>query len=238
MVCIVLVRPIYARNIGSVSRAMGNLGGDQLVLINPQCELDLSAREGAAGCQKFLEEAEVYPNLDDFFKNHERGLRISFSRRCGKNRKVSSWSEKAKSLFSEKEALSKQIPIYLFFGPEDSGLSEEDNENVHHVCSLPVYGDFASFNLSHAVQLALFIFQSHTPEIGSETVSAKEEVLPVSLPDEVLRQWIEAIGFDLSHDRVNAYTVLRKMILRSCPNDKEVRILNSALRQTLSRIDC
>ena len=48
---VVLVRTEYASNVGATARAMANMGADRLILIDPQCDVDLKAREAAAGAQ-------------------------------------------------------------------------------------------------------------------------------------------------------------------------------------------
>ena len=48
---VVLVRPIYERNIGAASRAMANMGFKQLILIDPKCELTYEAQQAAATAQ-------------------------------------------------------------------------------------------------------------------------------------------------------------------------------------------
>lgn len=42
--------------------------------------------------------------------------------------------------------------------------------------------------------------------------------------------------FDLSKRKVNVYNVLRRMILRNAPSEKEFRILEIALQQSIRRM--
>ena len=60
---IVLMRPIYPRNIGMCARALSNMGGGDVICIAPQCELDDEMKEGAAGAQDQLQRLKIY---DDF----------------------------------------------------------------------------------------------------------------------------------------------------------------------------
>ena len=84
-IAIVLVRPQYAGNIGSVSRAMKNMGLRRLILVSP--EQDHLADEGrmmATSARDILEKAEVFPNLEEALK----GFRwiAGTSGRKGRNR--------------------------------------------------------------------------------------------------------------------------------------------------------
>lgn len=85
---IVLVRPKYPRNIGMVARAMSNYGAKQLILIEPRCELDEEAREGAAHAQAQLQKAMIYPHWQRFYEWEPEGIRIAFSARDGKRRET------------------------------------------------------------------------------------------------------------------------------------------------------
>ena len=58
-IAIVLVRPQYAGNIGSVSRAMKNMGLSRLILVSPaQDHLSEEARMMATSARNILEKAE------------------------------------------------------------------------------------------------------------------------------------------------------------------------------------
>ena len=60
---VVLVRPKYSRNVGMVARAMANYGLKHLILIEPQCEINMDAHEGAAGGQGPLQKLWRHVNV-------------------------------------------------------------------------------------------------------------------------------------------------------------------------------
>ncbi len=269
---IVLVKTIYDSNIGASSRAMSNMGGHRLILINPQCEITLKGHQAAAGGQRALENRIVYKSWNDFFENETQGIRISFTAKDGKNRLVQDFASSLKMirqqrsesqnqellLKSELESRSKQtapetsltehepqdkiepLQIYLIFGPEDWGLSSEDIENTHYSCSIPIYGEHTSLNLAQAVLLALFILRSEwggtRTQFEGHTSSqfVRKENKP--FPDEALKTWITEMGFDLRDRKMNAYSVLKRMILHSIPNEKELRILDIVLHQGIRKL--
>jgi tRNA/rRNA methyltransferase len=204
---VVLVRSIYPRNIGAVSRAMSNMGSEKLILIDPQCKLDYEAQQAAATGQQGLQNRQVYTNWKEFFLEHSEGIRLSLTARDGRGRLVRSLPELIQELPnlspSLKVTTEKTIPIYLIFGPEDWGLSADDLNLTHFCCSIPTFGSNWSLNLAQAVLLALYIVRQAWG--GDQTVldgqqRARSEKTPSSqvFPEETLKTWLLEMNFDLS----------------------------------------
>ena len=241
---VVLVRSIYPRNIGAVSRAMSNMGSENLILIAPQCEIDYEAQQAAATGQAGLQNRKVYSSWNDFYKSEPDGLRLSLTARDGRGRAVRALPE----LIEELPKITPQlllntdqiIPIYLIFGPEDWGLSAEDLELSHYCCSIPTYGENWSLNLAQAVLLALYILRQSwggekTKLDGNQPVretASREKIFP----EETLRIWLEEMKFDLSKKKINAYTVLKRMLLQNTPTTKELRVLEIILQQSIRKL--
>ncbi len=57
-ICIVLVRPKFPENIGSVARAMKNMGLSRLIVVNGCSPLHANAYKLASGAEDILERAE------------------------------------------------------------------------------------------------------------------------------------------------------------------------------------
>lgn len=243
---VVLVRSLYALNVGSVSRAMSNMGAHHLHLIQPQCEINYDAQQMAANGQAALQNRKTYASWEEFFDLNPDGIRVALTARDGRARTLydlKSGLEFIKTLPQVQEApLTK---IYLFFGPEDCGLSGEEIDHSHFACSLPTYGANWSLNLAQATLLALFILRDSW---GGQRTTLEGQFLPREvlipsgekesnkLPDGVLKSWIETLGFDLSKRRINAYTVLRRILLHNIPTPKELRILEAILQQTVRKL--
>ena len=91
---VVLVRSEQPGNVGAAARALANMGGDRLILIDPRCEIDAAAYALAAGADKILDRTVVYPSWDAFYASEGEGLRIALTRRVGKQRKTFALKEK------------------------------------------------------------------------------------------------------------------------------------------------
>jgi TrmH family RNA methyltransferase len=231
----VLVRSEYSSNVGSAARALANMGGDRLILIDPKCELDERARQMAAGAQFKLQEAISYPSWQEFYAREPDGVRIALTRRGGRNRKVDPLPEKLSSLAAE------QLPkhLYLIFGPEADGLDHEDLVLVNYACHLPIYGEFGSMNLAQAVMLTTYIARSQFPpsemplQVSGET---DEPVLPFYFPDELIKEWLVAMGFDVNARKASAFLTLRRLFLVNRPTRHEVQVLEAVLQQNIRKL--
>jgi tRNA/rRNA methyltransferase len=231
---VVLVRPKYSRNVGMVARAMANYGLKHLILIEPQCEMNMEAHEGAAGGQGPLQKIQIYPHWQRFYDWEQEGIRIAFSARDGKKRETFDFSELLVANDEFKTEMSTKT-TYLIFGPEDHGLSDSDLDFVHRVVHLPLPGDVKSMNLSHAVLTALtLIYNSLKLQATVESEEPKEKIF---FPEQTLKKWMEALHMDVTtHHRVNAYSVLKKLILKSFPTPKELKMFETVVQQTLRKL--
>ncbi len=210
---------------------MTNMGFSDLILIAPQCEINIEAQEGAARAQGPLENLITYESWEEFFEKEEDGLRIGFSRRSGRMRPVRQWKE---YVTSELKSFLFNRPLHLIYGPEDAGLDLDDLKRVHHICELPTYGEHGSMNLAHAVLISLFILQDNIKL--DELISYGEEVERHVFPDEMLKEWLETLGFDLSKRRVNAHTTLRRILLESGITSREWETLEAIVQQTIRKL--
>jgi tRNA/rRNA methyltransferase len=242
---VVLTRTIYERNIGSTSRAMANMGFDKLILVGPQCEITFEAQQAAATGQAPLQNRKVYANWEEFYKNEPDSIRIATTARDGKGRAVRDLAETLNEIKATSPAFQKQsdepVVVHLIFGPEDWGLAASDIEFVHFCCSIPTFGENSSLNLAQAVLLALFVVRQNwggeRTRLDGQQPDRKKLARPEVFPEKTLREWITAMGFDISNRRINAYTVLKRMLLQNTPTPKEYVILETVLQQSIRKLN-
>lgn len=83
MPCIILVNPFLDQNVGSVSRAMLNFGLHELRVVNPRCDiLSESARALAAGSVEILENAKLFPTIEECVADLQRVFATTVRPRC------------------------------------------------------------------------------------------------------------------------------------------------------------
>lgn len=242
---VVLVRTLYERNVGAVSRAMANMGVRRLILIAPQCEFTIEANKAAASGQEPLRDRTVYSGWEEFYEKEPRGLQIATTARDGRGRLVEDLADTLTRSQATHPAFrrgedAEPLVIHLVFGPEDWGLSAEDIQYAHHCCTIPTFGENSSLNLAQAVLLALFtfrqVFGGERTRLDGQQKPRAEQKKPLVFPEESLRNWLLEMNMDLSKRRINVFTVLRRMLLQNAPSAKEFRMLEIVLQQSTRRM--
>ena len=83
-ISVILVRPRFHENIGSVARAMKNMGLHRLILVNGCSPLHVNAYKLASGADDILERAEEFFTLNEAIS--EMGCVVGITSRGGKER--------------------------------------------------------------------------------------------------------------------------------------------------------
>lgn len=241
---IVLTRSIYERNVGATARAMANMGYSKLILVDPKCEFTIEAHRAAANGQAPLENKIIYASWDEFYAQEPRGIQIATTARDGKGRQVEDLETTLQQLKDNHPEIKKEsatpLVIHLVFGPEDWGLSATDIQYANHCCSIPTYGENTSLNLAQATLLAQFIFRSvfggdRSKLEGQQKAKALQKK-PMIFPDETLKNWLLEMNIDLTKRKTNIFTVLRRMLLQNAPSEKEFRMLEIVLQQSIRKM--
>ena len=122
---VVLVRPHYPGNLGSVARAMCNFGLNQLTLVDPFADpKSEEARRLATHGEHLLESAVIVPSLDEAVADCRCGSR-NLRQRRGRlsNAQLRSAGRSCSRPLSKH---SMTGPVQLVFGPEPSGLANAE----------------------------------------------------------------------------------------------------------------
>lgn len=231
---VVLVRSLFDSNIGATSRAMANMGVDDLILIAPQTEIGEAAKKAAATGQGPLTRRRVYSSWAEFSEKEELAIRFAFTARDGRGRQAHDFASTFRQVFE-----SRNPPLIdLVFGPENWGLANEDVDQCHHAVSIPTFGENPSLNLAQATLLALFITQSELKApLGHPKAPPQDEDLPGHLPEDLVVDWIRGLGFDLSDRRINVHATLRRLFMHAVPTRKESAALQVVLQQSKRKME-
>ena len=150
---IILVRPQLAVNIGMCARAMANFGLSDLRLVAPR---EGWPREGqyrevayaaAAGAAHLLDAAKVFDRLEDAVADLQF-LSAATARERGQMKRVVAPS----TAMSEAAAAPAQARGVLF-GPERTGLENDEVALADEIVTFPANPAYASLNLAQAVLL-------------------------------------------------------------------------------------
>jgi tRNA/rRNA methyltransferase len=148
---IILVRPQLAVNIGMCARAMANFGLDDLRLVNPREGWPRSddyrevAYSAAAGATGLLDSARVFPSVNAAVADLHH-VYASTARERGQMKAVltpSAAMSTAASADGERRG--------ILFGPERTGLDNDEVAIADSIITFPSNPAYASLNLSQAV---------------------------------------------------------------------------------------
>ncbi len=152
---IILVRPQLAVNIGMCARAMANFGLTDLRLVNPRegwprtGALRKGAYAAAAGAVHLLEGAKLYDSIEEAVADLNY-LWATTARERGQGKRVEPPGVAMAESFAHFGAGQKHG---VLFGPERTGLDNDEVALADGIITFPVNPAYASLNLAQAVLL-------------------------------------------------------------------------------------
>ncbi|RFB78947.1 RNA methyltransferase [Methylovirgula sp. 4M-Z18] len=172
---IVLVRPQLAVNIGMCARAMANFGLSDLRLVSPRegwprtGSLRKGAYAAAAGAVHLLEGAKLYDTLAEAVADLNF-VWATTARERGQGKRV----ELPGNAMPESAARMAAGERHgIMFGPERTGLENDEVATADAIITFPVNPAYASLNLAQAVLLTGYEWNR----------AATGETLPFQAPD-------------------------------------------------------
>lgn len=149
----ILVRPQLGENIGAAARSLKNFNFENLRLISPRDSWpNKSATYTAVEAKDIIHKAKVFLNTDQAVADLDCVFATT-SRSRSVNKQIVDLS-KAVKIIKKLSISNKKTGI--FFGPEASGLSNDDLINANYLVNIPTSNKFKSLNLSHAVTIFAF----------------------------------------------------------------------------------
>jgi tRNA (cytidine32/uridine32-2'-O)-methyltransferase len=176
---IILIRTTHPGNIGSVARAMKNMGFSRLYLVNPRTfpAEEASALAGSAG--DILAQAIVTNSLEEAVADCHWVLGLS-----ARERSIAWPSLEARNAATEivkNLQENDRAQIAFVFGQEQSGLSNEELEKCHFQVIIPASPAYTSLNLAQALQIMTYELRmaflshlSHTKEKSENSEKNKQ----------------------------------------------------------------
>jgi tRNA (cytidine32/uridine32-2'-O)-methyltransferase len=229
----VLVAPSHPGNIGAAARAMKNMGLESLVLVNPRQFPHPEAQARASGAADVLAAARIMPSLTAALAGCGY-VAATTARDRDQYFRVIDVREAAGRLVAE----ARRAPAAVVFGPERSGLSNEELETAHALIRIPASSAYASLNLAMAVQLVAYeIFRARgcappSPPLAAPLASAQELERLYGHFGEVLEQ----IDFrDRTQSGTHLMARIRRLLQRAELDQNEVNILRGILTAVQNR---
>lgn len=223
---IVLVEPRGSGNVGSVARAMKNMGIKELALVGRGRTQSFWARAMAVHAGDILIQTRRFKTLREAVG--DCGVVVGTTCRGGLYR---SHSQTPRETAPKVVAAARTGKIALVFGPEDHGLSNQDLRHCQWLIAIPSHPDYPSLNVAQAVMVCLYeIFLSSLDKVPTNPLAraAAEDV--ERLFDRMKRSLLK-IGFLDSQNPEHILLALRRILGRGGLEEKDVRILTGLFRQ-------
>lgn len=225
-ISIILAGTKHPGNIGSAARAMHNMGLERLVLAAPRCALNEESYRMAKGGKTVLDSAKICRSL----KGALRGMRLL----VGTTGKRGGYREGALPLRSLVPRIldhAAQQKIGILFGPEDTGLVDDDLRLCQLLIRIPTHRLAPSINLAQAVMLVAY--ELYLGSLGRE-LAPVPKLAPLDQIEAMYLQLERAlleIGFLHQQNARHMMFVLRKMLGRAGLETSDVGVLRGIARQ-------
>lgn len=228
----VLVRPQMGENIGAAARAMANFGLGRMRIVAPRDGWpNPKADAMASGAGRVLDDAMIYDttiqaiaDCNHVYATTARGRDLT------------------KTILDPEAAMTQtagQIRagarVAILFGPERTGLENDDIARANAIISVPVSPDYPSLNLAQCALLTAYEWRRQMLS-GNIVDKAAQPRIATALEVEKLgdhfEERLDAAGFFFPETKSASMRLsLRNMWSRLPLNDADVRMLHGALRQ-------
>ncbi|MBT8102058.1 MAG: RNA methyltransferase [Gammaproteobacteria bacterium] len=224
---IVLVGTTHPGNIGATARAMKNMGLDDLALVNPRHFPHEDATARASGATDILETATVVSCLADALTDC-----IYVAGASARARTISWPSMGPRDCAERMISESENGAVAAVFGPEKSGLHNDDLDLCNTLLTIPTNPGFSSLNIAMAVQVLTYELRvasllDQGPAFETEAPPATGEEMEHFYTH--LEQVLRDIHFLDPENPRHLMRRLRRLFIRARPDKNEVNILRGIL---------
>lgn len=229
-IVVVLDRPQDAVNIGSVVRAIKNMGFSQLRLVNPRPFDPQELARFAHHAEDVIGAIRIYAALDEALADVVYVVGTS------------AITHGAHPLRRDLEPLSRELlhkaqtgPVALLFGTEDDGLDAIALDRCHTVAALPTNPAYPALNLAQSVLLFLYELSRQTGSAAQEPPTPTAPVLPQAQLEQLFTLGegaLAAIGF-FKYNPQAVMRTLRRLAYRAQLQPQEAALLMAIARQAI-----
>ena len=230
---VVLVRPQMGENIGAAARGMWNFGLDRMRVVAPRDGWpSQKAVAMASGAGRLLDEAGHFDRVEDAL-NDAHFVLATTARPRGLTKPVLSPEE---AMRQAAERIARGENVSIMFGPERSGLENEDIAQANAIVSVPVNPDFPSLNLAQCVLLLGYEWRRATENIQAETMEMAKtewaETGEIATLSEHFETTLDQAGFFFPEAKAEGMkTNLRNLWSRMPLTRSDVQIFHGMMRQ-------
>ena len=226
---IVLVNTQLPENLGATARSMLNFQFERLRLINPKFSLDNEKIiPVCAGADKVIKKIKVFEKFSDSIKDFNYVIATSNRVRSQKKNEI--------SFRKLKEIILKNFKVAIVFGPEKSGLDNEDLSLCDYTIKINSNQKFSSLNLSHAVAIVCYNLYTLLLKKGEsnkekliENIAKKNELLSFY---KILEETLDTSNFfNVKERKKITFQKIKNIFCKYKMSSEEVRTLISIFKK-------
>lgn len=228
----VLIRPQMGENIGAAARGMWNFGLDRMRIIAPRDGWpNPKAVAMASGAGRLLDEAQLFDDTAAAVADCDY-VYATTARPRGLTKLVLSPEA---AMQDARARIAEGQKVAVMFGPERSGMENDDIARANAIITVPVNPEFPSLNLAQCVLLTGYEWRREAVEVDASRVDAAgdwaEQIEVEKLSDHYEQRLEEAGFFYPAHKAENMKVNLRNMWSRMPMTRADVQMLHGMLRQ-------
>jgi tRNA/rRNA methyltransferase len=228
----ILVRPQLGENIGMAARAMLNCGLSALRLVAPRDDWpNIKAKRAASGADIVLDEARVFGSVAEAVADLQHVMATT-----ARSRELTQRIVTPRRAAADMRAwLGRGEKVGILFGPERTGLTNDDMVQADTVLSIPLNPQFSSLNVAQAVLLVAYEWAMVRAAAPAERLSehatrpaTKEELQNLFAQ---LERALDQSGF-LRNKAARPAMVrnLRAFLQRAAMSEQEVRTFHGVIK--------
>ena len=231
---IVLVETSHPGNIGSVARAMKNMGLANLALINPKKFPHQEATALAGNATDVLEHAKIFTSIQEAVKNSKAIYATS-----ARERTIEWPTLTANEAASEiQELVVNEIEVSILFGREDRGLTNEELQLANKHLIIPAHPDYPVLNIAMSTQVVCYELYQTAQDNSVESWQDFPEYTSEELNNliEHFNETVEALELVDPKNPKQIMTRMERMFRRLYPDQMEGNFLRGFLKAVNKRI--
>ena len=217
-------------NIGFLARTMANFGLKNLVLINPPTLTNEAYYQATHG-KYIVENAKIYPTLDEFYQSQRIDFKVASTGMAGGSYNLSRIPLKPEELGKSMNVSNK---IAILFGREGNGLTNKEIDDCDICVSIPTDPTYPIMNISHAAAIIFYELFKNKHDFGVEGLSESSD-----LEKEYLQKDMNALIDSLDipeHKKKNSKKTFNNIISRAFITGREAHTLKGILRRLKNKI--
>ena len=234
---VILVRPQLGENIGMAARAMLNCGLGELRLVAPRDDWpNINAERAASGADDVLQAATVFDDVASAVADLHRVFATS-ARARELTQRIAPPREAAAEMA---RAIAGKQRVGLLFGPERTGLDNDDLAHADTIVTIPLNPAFTSLNLAQAVLLLAYEWSQATGKVvtkrlatGSAAIASRAEL--EEFVQRLEAELDEAGFFKVAEKKPRMMLNIRALFGRAEATDQEIRTLHGIVSELVGK---